>query len=129
MDQQSILDVVAKYQKLINTQSREIFDEIFANNELCNLIAVGSHFTNRESIYNDFIAGAIKNAYSRIELISDGIHINEISEDLVTVVFKYHTDCDRRDNGEFFSISGLETQVMIRENGNWKILHIHYSKV
>ena len=129
MDNREIVELVNKYKLLVNTQSRALFEEVFASSNQCQLIAVSHHFMNRESIYNDFLMGAIRNSYSRIELISDDLVINQISDTLATVVFKYHTDCDLRETGEFYSISGLETQVLIKENNGWKILHIHYSKV
>lgn len=123
-----ILELVAKYQKLANTQSRELFEEVFAHNEHCNEIAIVNHFTDRESIYNDFFIGRLQASYSRIELIADEIIVNEISDELAIVIFKYHTDCNLRETGEPFGIAGLETQVMIKEEGQWRILHVHYSK-
>ena len=128
MNKQPILDLVAKYQKLVNTQSRELFDEVFANHELCNMISITNHFPNREAVYNDFLIGRIQARFSRIELIADEIIVNEISDDLAIVVFKYHTDCDLRENGQPHSIEGLETQVIVKQEGEWKILHVHYSK-
>ena len=128
LNKKSILEVVEKYKQLVNTQDRALFDEVFSMNDNCNMIAITRHFQGRESIYNDFLIGAIQKNYSFIELISDGIDIYEINDHLVNVVFKYHTDCIRRDTNESYGISGVETQVLIKENGEWKILHIHYSK-
>lgn len=123
-----ILDLVAKYQQLIHDQSRELFEEVFSKDENCNLISIVTQFQGRESIFNDFIIGGIQKAYSKIDLIADEINVYEINETLATVVFKYHTECIRRDSGEPFGFAGVETQVMIKEEGNWKILHVHYSK-
>ena len=127
-NKKSVLEVVEKYKQLVNTQDRALFDEVFSMNDNCNMIAITRHFQGRESIYHDFLIGAIQKNYSFIELISDAIDIYEINDELINVVFKYHTDCIKRDTNGSYGISGLETQVMIKENGEWKILHIHYSK-
>lgn len=123
-----LLNLVKKYQQLINTPSKELFDEVFAHNNCCTEIAITDHYKNRESIYDDFIIGRLQNKFNRIELIADEITINEISDHLAIVIFKYHTDCNLRENNAAFGIAGLETQVMIKENDTWRILHVHYSK-
>jgi len=123
-----ILELVAKYQDLVHNPSKELFNEVFAQNSFCTEIAITDHYKNRTSIYEDFIIGRLQNRFSRIELIADEITINEISDELVIVVFKYHTDCDLRETGEHTGISGLETQVIVKENNEWRILHVHYSK-
>lgn len=123
-----ILELVSKYQSLVHTQSKEMFDEVFAQNEHCNLVAITAHFTDRESIYNDFLLGRIGKNYSRIDLIADEITVNEISDELAIVIFKYHTDCDLRETGEPFGFAGIESQIMVKEDGQWRILHVHYSK-
>lgn len=125
---QEILNVVEKYQELVKTQSRTIYDALFTKKSEPTLISITNTFTGFESIYQDFLVGAIQKAYSSIELINDGITVNPVNEELVIVVFKYHTKCIRRDTNEFYGIQGLETQVLIKEDGEWKILHIHYSK-
>ena len=70
-----------------------------------------------------------KKLYERIKLIKDeDLKINFVNDELAIVIFNYHTQCILRENGEFFGIEGVETQVMIKEAGVWKIIHIHYSK-
>ena len=123
-----VLELLEKYKKLVNTQDRELFDEVFVNNDQCNLIAITRHFRGRESIYNDFLLGGIQKNYRFIELISDEVDVYEINDQLVNIVFKYHTDSVLRKTNEPFGFEGLETQVMVKEEGKWKIQHVHYSK-
>lgn len=47
-----------------------------------------------------------------------------ISEDVAIVLFQ----CIRRETKEPYSIKGLETQVVVKEDGEWKLAHVHYSK-
>ena len=55
------------------------------------------------------------------------MRVNQINDDLAVVVFRYHTECILRENGEPFGIQGLETQVIVKEDGVWKLCHVHYS--
>ena len=90
----------------------------------------GSVFEGVDSIYKEFVIDLIQKFYTKIELIKDEEpKINFIDNEHAVIIFKYHTDCILRENGEKFGINGVETQVLIKEDGNWRIVHIHYSKV
>ena len=129
-DIQEIKEVINKYCLAIGSQDEKDFKSIFSQKKKCHLISVGALFETVDSIYKDFVIGLIQPAYTKIDLIKDEEpKINFIDENNVIVIFKYHTDCILKKNGEKFGISGLETQVLIKEDGNWKIVHIHYSKV
>ena len=106
----------------------EIIIKSGTKNEKVHIPVIISESGIKETVYNDFIIGRLQNKFNRIELIADEITINEISDHLAIVIFKYHTDCNLRENNAAFGIAGLETQVMIKENDTWHILHVHYSK-
>ena len=109
-------------------QYKDIVDKIFSKNKKCNLISIATVFEGVDSIYENFL-DLIKKMYSKIELIKDEeLKINFINETTAILIFKYHTDCILRENGEKFGINGVETQLVIKEEGDWKIVHIHYSK-
>ena len=127
-DIEDINETVNKYCLAVKTQDKEIVYNIFSKNKKCLLISIGTVYEGIDSIYNDFL-GLIKKFYSKIELIKDEkLKINFIDEKTAVIIFKYHTDCLLRENGEKFGINGVETQVLIKEEGSWKIVHIHYSK-
>ena len=75
-----------------------------------------------------FLIGGIQAAYYQIRLITETMEVHEVSDALATVVFRYHTECIRRENGAPYGIQGPETQVYIKQDGDWKLLHVHYSK-
>ena len=129
-DIQEINNVINQYCLAIGSQVEKDFKNIFSKNKTCYLISVGSVFEGVDSIYKDFVIDLIQKLYQKIELIKDEeLKINFIDSEHAVIIFKYHTDCLLRKNGEKFGISGVETQVLIKEEGNWKIVHIHYSKV
>ena len=127
-DIKNINETVNKYCLAVKTQNKDLVYSIFSKNNKCMLISVGKVFEGLDSIFQDFL-GLIKELYSKIELIKDEeLKINFIDEKTAVVIFKYHTECILRENGKDFGINGVETQLIIKEDGNWKIVHIHYSK-
>ena len=128
-DKEAIKELVNKYCKAVNTQEKNDVYSIFSKLQKCNLISVGTIFEGVDSIYQNFLIDLIRKFYTKIELIKDEeLKINFINENTAIVIFKYHTDCLLRENGEKFGIKGVETQVVVKEEGEWKITHIHYSK-
>ena len=128
-DIKSINELVNNYCKAVKTQDKELVYNIFSQKKKCFLISVSTVFEGVDSIYQAFLVDLIQNAYSKIELIKDEeLKVNFIDENTASVIFKYHTDCILRKNEEKFGIKGVETQVVIKEEGNWRIVHIHYSK-
>lgn len=126
--EQEITAMVEQYAKAIETQDKEDFCGLWADTPDCVLISITSQYVGLENIYQDFLIGRIQAAYSKIRLITEAVEVHGINENLATVVFRYHTECIRRESGEPYGINGLETQVYIREGENWKLLHVHYSK-
>ena len=129
-DIQEINNVINQYWLAIGSQIEKDFKNIFSKNKKCYLISVGRVFEGVDSIYKEFVIDLIQKFYTKIELIKDEEpKINFIDNENAVIIFKYHTDCILRENGEKFGINGVETQVLIKEDGNWRIVHIHYSKV
>ena len=128
-DIENLKGLVKKYCELIHSQNEKDFKELWCKNKECMLISVGKVFKGIDSIYKDFLIDLIQNSYSIIDLIPDDIDVNINSDDLAIIIFKYHTDCILRKNGEKFGIKGVETQIFIKEDNLWKLKHIHYSKV
>lgn len=128
MSESQIKEVTMKYVEAIQSQDKESFCSIWAQNSHCVLIAITKEFIGIDNIYNDFLIGSIQAAYSVIKLIVEEIKVHIINDNLATVVFGYHTECIKRNDGSNFGIKGLETQIFIKENDQWKIQHIHYSK-
>ena len=128
-DIENLKGLVKKYCELIHSQNEKDFKELWCKNKECMLISVGRVFKGIDSIYKDFLIDLIQTLYTRIDLIPEDIDVNINSDDLAIIIFKYHTDCILRKNGEKFGIKGVETQIFIKEDNLWKLKHIHYSKV
>jgi hypothetical protein len=118
---------VHAYCKAIHTQQADDFFPLWAEDVETVLIAPGGMYIGTEQIFRDFVTGSIQRAFERIDLIADEITCRSVTDDAVSVVFAYHTECIRRENGEPFGIAGLETQMWVRRGSNWKLAHVHYS--
>lgn len=125
--EQEILNMVQQYKAAIHTQEAEDFLPLWDENALCTLISPSGFYQGIDSIYQNFLLNGIRKAYSRIDLISDDIHIRRMDDSNAIVLFTYHTDCNRRETGEPFGIAGLETQIYHKGNAGWKLVHVHYS--
>ncbi len=128
-DIKEITNLVSNYCLAVKTQNENDFKNVFGQEEQCSLISVDKLFQGLKTIYEEFLLNLIQKTFTKIELIKDeDLKINFINEKTAIVIFNYHTECILRENGEPFGIKGVETQVLIKEKGNWKIVHIHYSK-
>lgn len=127
MNKEIIVSKVMDYCRSVHTQDLEEVRKLWNNSAECSLISPGGMYSGIESIYQDFLIDGIRSAYSRIDLIADDVNVRFVSDECAIVIFAYHTDCDRRETGEWFGIEGLETQVYNKVGDDWKLTHVHYS--
>lgn len=126
---QTIEALVRRYCDAIHTQDETAFRALWSKESACTLISVGKVYAGLDDICERFLIGGIQKAYSEITLIPEDISVSFRGADLAVVIFRYHTECIRRADGSPFGIAGAETQVFLREAGEWKLTHLHYSKV
>lgn len=124
---EEIKQLVYNYAKAVHSQNEEEFKALWSSKENI-LISFANQFNGTDAIYQDFLIGGIQSHYESIDLVVEKIDIRMIDENKAIVVFRYHTECIRRDTHEPYGNQGLETQIVIKENNQWKLMHIHYSK-
>lgn len=128
METEKIRKLVEEYKKAISTQNKKDFCKLWSRTLETSLISVADIYNGTDEIYNDFLIGKIQKAYISIELFTESLEIRFLKDNMAIVIFKYHTECIKRENKEPYGIFGVETQLVIKENADWKLLHIHYSK-
>ena len=116
---------VLAYCEAVEKQDQNAFRELFDQD--ATLISISTLFDGIDAIVNNFL-GAIQKAYQTIRLIPEDIDIRLRENDMAVVIFQYHTECIRREDGSKFGIAGMETQIYVRKNEDWKLIHVHYSK-
>ena len=124
---QELQDLVKRYIASVETADRALFDTVWAKEGTCRIISGTNVFAGRDLIYDDFVVGAIGAAYTSIRLVPHDIQAFPERDDLAIILFSYHTECTLRESGEPFGISGMETQVAVKEDEGWRLLHVHYS--
>ena len=126
-NEEAIASVVRAYARCIHEQEEGPFRELWCQNSTCTLISITTAYVGIDAIWHDFI-GKLAQIYSTITLVEEKLSIVCLTDDVAVVTFGYHTECERRETGEPYGIAGIETQVLVREDGTWRIAHVHYSK-
>ena len=125
-EKERIMETLNRYIAAVHTQDEEEFKKIWLDIPEATLISITTVFSGIDNINSNFLS-LIRNAYTKIDLIAESVDINLIDETTAIVIFKYHTECIKRDDGEPFGIKGLETQLMKKTDEGWKLVHVHYS--
>ena len=125
-EEKRILEKLEQYIHLVHTQEEKDGIGLWADECEISLISGAKQFKGNRSVQDDFL-GLIRNAYSTINLISENTDVRLLNETCAVLIFSYHTECLRRETGEPFGIAGLETQVYVRENDDWRLAHVQYS--
>lgn len=121
-----IEELIQKYADAVHTQDEKEFKALWTQEDTNILISGTKLFGGIESIYQDFLVDLIQKKYSSIRLVNDGLETYLLTDDVAVAVFRYHTECVMRENGEPYGIAGLETQVIKKTKEGWKIAHIQY---
>ena len=118
--------VVQKYADAIHSLDGKRLRSVWTCENTNILISGSKLFRGIDEICDVFLEQLIGGRYSSIYLINDGLEAYQLGGDTGIVVFRYHTDCILRENGDRHGIAGLETQVLKKTDGEWKIAHIKY---
>lgn len=127
-DQEQIKQLVNRYIQAIHTQDKDEFLSLWTGSDADTMISITHVFSGAPAIYQDFLIDLIQQRYSNIDLYSDSLTCHLIDDQTAIVIFAYHTQCTLRETGQDYGIQGLETQVLRRIGGAWKLQHVHYSK-
>ncbi|MBO4888076.1 MAG: nuclear transport factor 2 family protein [Firmicutes bacterium] len=127
-EEKRLLEKLQQYIHLVHTQEESDGVGLWADECEVSLISGANRFVGKRAIQDEFL-GLIHGLYEKIDLISESVDVRLLNEQCALIIFAYHTDCIRRESGEPYGIAGLETQVYILENGDWRLVHVQYSGV
>lgn len=126
-EKEKILIKLKKYIKLVRTQEASDGEGLWAGKCEVSLISGAKLYKGAEEIMHNFLLGVIREKYLEIDLITDSVELRPLNERSVLVIFSYRTDCIQRETGEPYGIYGLETQIYVKEEGDWRLAHVQYS--
>lgn len=124
-DEAQIDSLLAKYRQSVDTLDPALITEIWSNDLPVSFIHPLGTDEGLDQIRAD-IFGKIMGMFSRRDLVFDTrtIHVHGDSA-WVEITWTFHAVW--KDSGEAVTTNGRETQVLVRENGAWHIVHVHYS--
>lgn len=124
MDLKAIKNVISQYAESIDKAHNTIGGNIFLQGETISFIHPKGYIKGWQNIKNNFY-GMFEKGFSQrsLKIFDQDI---EIYGDMAVAVFNWTFDATAKD-GKTMQTKGRETQVYSRINGEWRIVHVHYS--
>lgn len=127
-DRTAILQLVHDYCDVIHDGDEAAFRALWLDRADDTVISITHDYHGIDAVAGEFL-GKLRELYTSITLVEDEEpQVRPLADDVAIVVFRYHTETVRRETGDPDGIEGIETQVVRRTPGGWRLAHIHYSK-
>jgi ketosteroid isomerase-like protein len=124
-DEVKIGALLAKYRQSVDSLDPALISEIWSSDLPVSFVHPLGTDQGLNQIKSD-IFGNIMGMFSKRDLTFDttAIHVNGDSA-WVEITWTFHATW--KDSGQPVTTQGRETQVLVREHGDWHIVHVHYS--
>jgi ketosteroid isomerase-like protein len=124
-DEAQIRTVLAEYRQSVDTLDPALISEVWSGDLPVSFIHPLGTDDGLDQIKAD-IFGKVMGMFSKRDLIFDttAIHVNGDSA-WVEITWTFHAVW--KDTGEQLTTQGRESQVLVREKGAWRLVHVHYS--
>ncbi len=122
----AIRQVVDKYIQTINQADTALVNQIWSHEPQVSFIAPSGYYKTYNEIRDKLVVGLFGSKFTERNLQSEDLVINQAG-DMAWVEFRWKFDAIRID-GQPHNTKGQETQILQKDkDGNWKLVHIHYS--
>lgn len=126
--EQALKELIAEYATSIDRADAAIADELFSNGPEVTFIHPLGEERGRKQIKEDVYKNLMGGTFSSRELTPKDIAVH-VYGDTAWSEFNWDFVATVRKDGTAFHSQGRETQIYHRENGQWRIVHVHYSGV
>lgn len=128
IDHQQIIDMVHRYAETIKyaDERPDLIKNLWELSEDISNINPRGHQKGFKELMEGFYP-PLNILLSKRELNILGTPSIYLFDNTAIVEFYWQLDATLRDSGEPFELQGRETQVMRKVNGEWKLVHLHYS--
>jgi hypothetical protein len=124
-DEQQILELQQKYRNAVDTLDPKLIDEIWSHDTPVSFIHPLGTDEGFEAIQSD-IFGKTMGLFSKRDLLFNTAAVHVYCDSAWSeVTWTFHAVW--KDSGESITTQGRETQIFLRENGVWRLVHVHYS--
>lgn len=126
MDTVAIQNVIDQYVESIDLADARIGGNIFLQSDTISFIHPKGYVKGWEGVKEDFY-GMFEKTFSQrsLKVFDQSV---QIYGDMAVAVFYWKFDATFKD-GSPIQTKGRETQVYNKTDGEWKIVHVHYSNM
>jgi ketosteroid isomerase-like protein len=127
-DKRAIERLIATYAMAVDEADTHLADQVFSNGPEVTFIHPQGEEHGRAQIDADVFRNLMGGTFSERKLTPKGISVH-VYGDTAWSEFNWDFFAKARKDGSPFHSQGRETQIYRRENGQWHIVHVHYSGV
>ena len=120
-----ISKIIDAYCKTINDDDLELVNEIWSHGDEVSFIGPSGRYSTYNEIRDNFVHGVFGVNFTKRNLQKEELNIT-VYGDAAWAEFNWVFDATRND-GSPHNTKGRESQFFHKENGQWKLVHIHYS--
>lgn len=121
-----IKDLIALYVKSIETCDRELAAKLWNQTDPVSFIHPSGYEHSWQEIWDNFYKNTMNNRFSTRKLLVKNLTCS-VYDTTAYVEFEWDFYAAARSDNSLVHTQGRETQFLVRQNGSWKITHIHYS--
>lgn len=124
----TVIELLKAYEESVSIENLALADKLWSDDAKVSFIHPRGHEVGKEEVKKAFYVDTMYSRFSERDLQITSYEINEY-DDFAVVTFYWQFDAVFADNGEKKHTEGRETQVLKKEDGSWKIVHVHYSNM
>ncbi len=125
-DAQKIEHLIATYARSIDGADTNLADQIWSDTPEVSFIHPRGEERGRAQIEADVYRNLMGETFSERKLTPKDVSVH-VYGDTGWAQFNWDFVAKVRKDGSPFHSQGRETQIYRRENGQWRIVHVHYS--
>ncbi len=125
-DTQAIKDLITMYATSIDRADTKLAGQLFSNAPEVTFIHPLGEERGRDQIEADVYRNLMGGTFLERKLTPKDIAVH-VYGDAAWSEFNWDFVAKVRKDGNSFHSQGRETQIYHRENGQWRIVHVHYS--
>ena len=125
-DSQAIEELISKYALSIDRADTAMADQLWSDAPEVSFIHPLGEEHGRAQIEADVYRNLMGGTFSERKLTPKDISVH-VYGDTAWSEFRWDFVAKVRKDGSAFHSQGRESQVYRRENGQWRIVHVHYS--
>ncbi|HXB72928.1 MAG TPA: nuclear transport factor 2 family protein [Candidatus Acidoferrales bacterium] len=125
-DADSIQSLIAQYAKAVDTADVMLVKQIWSNSPEVSFIHPLGHEHGLDQVAQNVFAHLMGDTFSQRKLSIKDVSIHPYG-DTAWAEFYWDFAATFRKDGSHLATKGRETQIYRKEQGGWRLVHVHYS--